>query len=179
MPRHDLRSRLDASLKLKSVQGLLAFAISCLAYFVIAVSFYQYDVVGQFIFNNLTYVQTTKPWLGGVIDWVYASSLLTSLIMTAIMVALVTALLIIVFRWLGLKTKWPVTKQIVLWSLIANAVVFAINYGESFVSGRDAGVILQTLVGYAQLLLLGLPYTFAWLWATRGQKALDLRARKR
>jgi hypothetical protein len=180
MARLTFRKRLDASLRLKTVQGLLAFAIGAVAYFIISVVFYSWNTVGLFIFSNLTYAGTPAPWSAGERIWAYASGMLTTFIMLTILVTLVTAIMVLKFRWLGLKPTWKTTQRIFFWSLVANTVVFAFNYTMPFVyDDRGTGVILQTLIGYVQLLLLGLPYTFAWLWATRGQKSLDLNPRKR
>jgi hypothetical protein len=80
----------------------------------------------------------------------------------------VAAVLILVFRRLGLKPKWPVLRGVFAWTIAADILFFLITYAAPYIENeRTASVAQQTLIAYIELLGLGLPYAFGWLWATR------------
>jgi len=159
---------LMSALKSRSGQGLVAFILGAGTFFLIGVILSGFPTIESFLFNNLLYVPSTPHWSNADIFWGYAFNIIAGLITMAVVSAVIMSVVILGFRALGFKPKWPVLVNVIAWGISANILVFLLTYAEPFLfNDPSAGVGLQTFIAYAELLLLGLPYTFAWLWATR------------
>lgn len=154
-PRPD---RLASMLKTRTGQGIVAFITGTTAFFLVGLILSGFPGVQNFLVNNLVYEPRIIPWSTADIFWGYVLNIFAGLIMMAIITALITAVMILIFRWLDVKSTWPVLRNVFLWALMTNAFIFLLSYTS------------HPVVAFAPLLYLGLPYMFAWLMATRKVK---------
>jgi hypothetical protein len=159
-------------MKTRTGQGITAFLVGTAMFFVLGIILSGFPDVAGFLFNNRMYIpRGFGEWTDSVVAWNYASNILAGILLVSVITTVVAAAIILVFRLIGLRPKWPAIKGVFIWAIIANALVLLFSYAQIYlIDDRSASIWLQTGVAYLQIVSLGLPYTFAWLMATRKAK---------
>lgn len=162
-------TRLTALLKLQAVQGIIAAAVGLGAFFLSGVILSGFPNIQNFVFENMMYQALRSPATMTVIFWGNVMALLAGLITFVIITAVAGSLIVLVFRWLGVRPVWKAIRRFIGLLIAFNTIAYIVIYILSVALSSPGlpSLWVQVLQAYLPILAFALPYPSAWLIATR------------